>query len=139
MNCNTTHYRANSSSVPGDPTGREKVHHGGGHRTSHAEIEDRQVLGGGGLHGLVAADDIDPEPLGKQLDVLDEIAQQDELTEFLECTPGVSRQPISHDLGFVLHDSGTRGIEARDNSVKDWAGASLDETGRSGQRGYGKG
>ena len=23
MNCNTTHYRANSSSVPGDPTGRE--------------------------------------------------------------------------------------------------------------------
>ena len=28
MNCNTTHYRANSSSVPGDPTGRAK--HGAG-------------------------------------------------------------------------------------------------------------
>ena len=26
MNCNTTHYRANSSSVPGDPTAVEAVH-----------------------------------------------------------------------------------------------------------------
>ena len=25
MNCNTTHYRANSSSVPGDPTGPGEV------------------------------------------------------------------------------------------------------------------
>ena len=26
MNCNTTHYRANSSSVPGDPTSVENPH-----------------------------------------------------------------------------------------------------------------
>ena len=27
MNCNTTHYRANSSSVPGDPTGVDAIIH----------------------------------------------------------------------------------------------------------------
>ena len=93
--------------------GREQVHHGGRHGASHAEIEDCQVFGCGGLHGMVAAGDFDAEPLGKQLDVLDEVTQKDELTEFLERASGVPWQPISDDVGFGLHDVGTRGSEGR--------------------------
>ena len=92
--------------------GRQQVHHGRGHGASHAEIEDRQVLGRGGLHGMVAAGDLDAEPFREQLDVLDEVTQKDELTEFLERAPGVPWQPISHDFGFGLHDVGTRENES---------------------------
>ena len=50
--------------------------------------------------GCVAAGDFDAESFRKHLDVLDEIAQQDELAEFLEREPRIPGQPISNDFGF---------------------------------------
>jgi hypothetical protein len=59
------------------------------------------------------AGDFDAEPLGKQLDVLDEVAQKDELTEFVKRATGVSRQPVSYNFRFGFHDVGTHGIETQ--------------------------
>ena len=85
--------------------GREQVHDGRRHRAAHAEVQDRDVLGRGRLHRLVAAHHLDAEPLGEQLDVVGEVAQQDVLAELVQRPPGVARQPVLDDLGLGLHDA----------------------------------
>ncbi len=56
-------------------------------------------------HRPVAAHDLDAEPLGEHLDVVGEVGEQDVMTELLERSTGVPRQPVLDDVGFCLHEA----------------------------------
>ena len=86
--------------------GGEQVHDGRRHGAPHAEVQDGDVLGGRRLHRPVAAQDLDAEPLGEQLDVVDEVAQQHVPAERAERPPGVAGQPVLDDLVLGSHDNG---------------------------------
>ena len=82
---------------------REQVHHRRRHRAAHAEVQDRQVLGRRRLHRVRPAQHLHAEPLGEQVHVVVEVAQEDVLAESVQRPAGVARQPVLHDLGFRLH------------------------------------
>ena len=56
--------------------GGEQVHHRRRHGTAHPEVEDRQVLGGRRLHGMVPSQNLDPESLGEHLDIISKVAEK---------------------------------------------------------------
>jgi hypothetical protein len=86
----------------------DQIHHRRSHSTPHAKVEDRQVLSGRRLHGMSPTHDIDAESIGKQFDVTDKIAEQDEPTEFCKWASGVTRQPVPDNLRFCIHGDDIR-------------------------------
>ncbi len=83
--------------------GREQIHDRRRHGATHAEVHDRDVLGGGGLHGPVPPHHLGPELLGEQLDVVAEVGQEDKVPEGIQGTPRIAGQPILDDLVLRPH------------------------------------
>lgn len=83
--------------------GRQEVHDRGCHCAAHAEVQDGDVFGSGRLHGQVLAGDRHSEPVGKELDSMGEVREQDVVPKRLQWSARVPGQPVLYDLGFGLH------------------------------------
>ena len=103
MNCNTTHYRANSSSVPGDPT--QPAHFLAGGLFPYPVVQ-------GGTAGSVPAITIQFQPFGVKLEFVGTVADDGSIR--LKVSPEVSSLDYSNAIiisGFTMPAISTRRAE----------------------------
>lgn len=83
--------------------GAQQIHDDGSVGTAHSEIDDCNILGMSRSHVGIMSQYGNSEMSGKQLDVFVEVCQQNVLSEILQSSFCVARQPVCHYFFLGFH------------------------------------
>ena len=98
--------------------GGQEIHHRGGVRRAHAEVDDRQPTGvGRRLHRAADSLHIAGKPLAESFHVVVKVGEQNVLTEVVDGHARVSGQPVLGDVEATFHEALFLGVSEGRASV----------------------